>query len=363
MKANDINQLMHSVIQRVAVGPNMGKDISQHEAEQVMHAILNNQADPVQAAIFLIALRMKRESMEEYAGILQAMQAECSPAVVDIDELLYIADPFDGYVRHLPMSPFLPAVLAACGLPCIMQGLQSVGPKHGITAHQVLALYGVDVLADVEQLKAKLANIGWAYCDQSVVYPKLFAINSFRDLIVKRTAVTTLERVLKPISAKQKTHLLLGYVHKAYPDIYAAMSIQAGFGSALFVKGIEGGVTPALNKPVRSYCLSDGVMSKKQIAEEVCLNAGTTHNEMATSGVLIKDLPEQTYLVEKTLGIGLAVLSGQSGIARDSILLAAATALFGLKKASSMSEALEVVTYSLDNGSAMTCFEKMKIKS
>ena len=357
MKQNDINELVRSVIQRVAVGPEMGKDIPQPEAEQVMHAILNNQVDPVQAAVFLIALRMKRESLDEYAGILKAMQSEHEPMYAEVDELLYLADPFDGYVRHLPMSPFLPAVLAACGLPSMIQGVQSVGPKHGITAHQVLALFGANVLQDVAKVSQQLTSAGWSYCDQSMVYPKLYAMNSFRDLIVKRTALTTLERVLKPISAKQKTHLLLGYVHKAYPDIYGQMTMQAGFDSALFVKGIEGGVTPALSKPVRSYYLSNDVMSDKQITDAFYEEAD---RELAVSGVLIKNLSSQSSLVEQTLEAGLAALSGRQGTARDSILLAASTALFGLKKAASMSEALEVVRHSLDNGSAMAYFTKIK---
>lgn len=360
MNKNDIDELIRSVIQRVAVGPDMGKDIQQDEAQQVMQAILDGQINKIQAAVFLIALRMKRESMEEYAGILDAMQQEHQPVTADVDEVLYLADPFDGYVRHLPMSPFMPAVLAACGLPSIMQGVQSVGPKHGITAHKVLALYGVDVLASVENQAQNLKEAGWSYCDQSMAYPSLYALNDFRDVIVKRTAVTTLERVLKPITAKQKTHLLLGYVHKAYPDIYAAMAKQSGFDSALLVKGVEGGVTPALNKPLRSYYLSDGDLSDKQVTP---LDVMQDYNDADDSGVLVKALPDQSGLVEQTLESGLNVLNGKPGVARDSLVLATATALFGLKKSPSISEALEVVKYSLDNGSAMACFEKMKIRN
>ena len=334
MKNNDVNELMHSVIQRIAVGPDMGKDIAEQEAEQVMNAILNNQVQPVQAAIFLIALRMKRESIEEYAGILNAMQLEQQETIADIDELLYIADPYDGYVRHLPMSPFLPAVLAANGLPAIMQGVRSVGPKHGVTTHQVLELYGANVMEGAAEIKTRLEDTGWAYYDQSKAYPKLFALNEFRDLIVKRTALTTLERVLKPISAKQKNHLLLGYVHKAYPEIYADMSMRTGFNSALLVKGVEGGVTPALNKPVRSYYIANGNMTDKQIAQDGC---ELLDREPTGSGVLIKELPKQAALAEQTLEVGLAVLSDKAksdkvNIARDSLVLAASTTLFGLKK-------------------------------
>ena len=47
-----------------------------------------------------------------------------------------LADPFDGYVRNVSMTPFIPAVLAACGLNSVMHGVETVGPKHGVTAHR-----------------------------------------------------------------------------------------------------------------------------------------------------------------------------------------------------------------------------------
>ncbi len=55
---------MRSIIQRIATGPELSKDISQEEARFGMQAILDGKVDPVQAGIFLIALRMKRETDE-----------------------------------------------------------------------------------------------------------------------------------------------------------------------------------------------------------------------------------------------------------------------------------------------------------
>ncbi|MGH8658897.1 MAG: anthranilate phosphoribosyltransferase, partial [Gammaproteobacteria bacterium] len=52
--------LMRSIIQRIATGPELSKDISREEAQAGMRSILEGKIDPVQAGIFLIALRMKR---------------------------------------------------------------------------------------------------------------------------------------------------------------------------------------------------------------------------------------------------------------------------------------------------------------
>jgi len=51
--------LMRSAIQRVATGPELSKNLSRDEAHSVMLALLEGSADPVQAGVFLIGLRMK----------------------------------------------------------------------------------------------------------------------------------------------------------------------------------------------------------------------------------------------------------------------------------------------------------------
>ena len=86
-------------------------------------------ADPIQAAIFLIALRMKRETDEENLGILQSIQSVTAQASAKVDDLLVLSDPFNGYNRHCPLAVFLPAVLAASGLPTVTQGVKEMGPK------------------------------------------------------------------------------------------------------------------------------------------------------------------------------------------------------------------------------------------
>ena len=62
--STEAQENIKSVIQRIATGPELSKNISREEAKRSMSDILNGQIDPVQSAIFLIALRMKRETMD-----------------------------------------------------------------------------------------------------------------------------------------------------------------------------------------------------------------------------------------------------------------------------------------------------------
>ena len=105
---------MTSIIKRVATGPELSKSISYEESRAGMRLVLEGLADPVQAAVFLIGLRMKRETDDENKGILQGIRDKTKTVVADVDELVDIADPYNGYGRSLPSSPFLQGI--ACGI-------------------------------------------------------------------------------------------------------------------------------------------------------------------------------------------------------------------------------------------------------
>jgi len=199
--------LIREIIAKIAVGPNRGKDITKQEAYRATVNLLDGKLDETQAALFLIGLRMKKESMLEYAGILKGLNESSVIVDVDLPKLIYLADPFDGYSRNAPTSPYIPAVLAACNIPCLIQGVEKVGPKYGITAHQIYAANGLTTNFKAESVAEKLIDpdCGWGYIDQAQSNPKLYALNGFRDKIVKRTALTTLERVLMPVMCTKHT--------------------------------------------------------------------------------------------------------------------------------------------------------------
>ena len=83
---------MRSIIQRIATGPELSKDITADEARSGMRAILEGVVDPVQAAIFLIALRMKRETDEENKGLLDGIRDHTETVTADVDEVVDIAE-------------------------------------------------------------------------------------------------------------------------------------------------------------------------------------------------------------------------------------------------------------------------------
>ncbi len=241
---------MISIIQRVATGPELSKSITYDEARAGMRLVLEGLADPVQAAVFLIGLRVKRETDDENKGILQGILDKTNTVVTDVDELVDVADPYNGYGRSLPSSPFLPVLLAESGVPSVSHGIETVAPKFGVTHSQVLQAAGVSVNLSGEEIWKQIcdSDVGWAYVDQSTFCPSLYGMAQFRKRIVKRSAISTAEVLTGPIRGRKKTHLLTGYVHNAYPPIYTMLARHSGFSSTLLLRGTEGGVTPSLRK-------------------------------------------------------------------------------------------------------------------
>ena len=359
--------LMRSIIQRIATGPELSKDISRVEARAGMRLVLDGRVDPVEAGVFLIALRMKRESDEEMCGLLEAIRDATQSAVAPIDELIDFGDPYDGYARSLPIAPFLPAVLAACGVPAIAHGVESMGPKYGVTHRQVLRAAGLPVDLTAQQASARLADpaIGWAYLDQSVFCPKLYALARLRSLIVKRPALTTLEVLAGPVRARGKTHLVTGYVHRAYPRIYAMLARTAGYDTTLLIRGVEGGVIPSLREQGKYFSDRDGSgeVSREITASEFGLESWLRPlplpDDLPSSD---DDLKPLDAVATRTIACA-AVTAGQQALAgkpvpaRDSLIAAAALCLHHLGRCESLLAAAQAVGRVLDDGGAARRFQ------
>jgi len=339
-------------IKKVATGPHLSKDLSQTEAQDAMAEILSGQADPVQAAIFFIALRIKTETHDENFGILQALQACTEQVVVDVDNLLMLTDPFNGFNRHCPVSAFLPAVLAASGLATYSQGVKEMGPKFGVTHSQVLAEAGVNVELTVKQASERLNNtdIAWAFIDQKISTPQLFDLQDLRTRMIKRPSLATLEKLIMPLKANGKTHLQIGFVHKAYPSVLAKLANQAGFESALIIRGIEGGILPTLREPSNCFQTFTGE------ALECIIDPNEFGLEQTTRGVLPAEETEVT--AEQTVELGLAALCGQTGPAFDSLVLGGAMALWHCGLQASPQQAADHVRHVINSGRAKAFFEQ-----
>jgi anthranilate phosphoribosyltransferase len=362
--------LMHSILKRIATGPELSKDISREEARAGMRLVLEGQVDPVQAGIFLIALRMKRETDDENRGVLEAIREATRSVTAPVDEVLDIGDPYDGYNRTLPAAPFLPPVLAACGVAAVSHGVERMGPKYGVTHRQVLRAAGVPVDLGPEEAAARVGDplVGWAYIDQKSFCPKLHALAALRALIVKRPAITTAEVLAGPVRGRVKTHLVTGYVHKPYPRIYALLARHAGFESALIVRGVEGGVIPSLCQAGKVFHYHGGGDEQPAEFKPVDLDIHQTIRAARIPGAAANGGEEGEHaeaaldaaaVAKAAAEAGVKALAGQPGPTRDGLVYGAALCLWHLGRHGSLKSAAEAVRGVLDGGRALERLRRM----
>ncbi len=126
-----------------------GIDLSEQESVDVMNTIMSGDATPAQVAAFIVALRMKGETVEEITGCARVMRAKArriDPGESDYD----IADTCGtgGDARHtFNISTAAAFVAAGAGVTVAKHGNRAVSSKSG--SADVLKRLGVNIEADV----------------------------------------------------------------------------------------------------------------------------------------------------------------------------------------------------------------------
>ena len=360
-------ELIHSVIQRVATGPELSKNISYEESRSVSNALLDAKMDPVQAGVFLIGLRMKRETDDELKGIVDALNDRTVHVGANSEDVVVMSDPYNGFNRTIHSSVFVLPVLAACGVSAYSHGVELVGPKYGVTHHQIIKALGGNPLQSMEQLSTRLSDssIGWGYADQSVFCKPLSDLTDLRSKIIKRPALSTTEVMLTPITGSKRTHLITGYVHKPYREIYAMLARHLNLDSLLLIRGTEGGVIPSF-KAKAHFVRYNGSGDAEE--HDVDLEpVGLARDYRA------EDIPESTsapsvsgyfgmkwdneVLAKLCAEKGINALKGEPGAVYDAAVLGTALTLWHTGKAGTMNEAADTARQAINSGKALERLE------
>ncbi len=346
-------ELLKSVISRIATGPELSKDIELEEAKLAMQAIIRGDINDVRTAIFLIALRMKRETMDENIGILSAILSESDTRIANVDNVIDLGDPYSGYSRSIPISSFLPPLLAELGFCCVIHGLDSIAPKFGLTHRNIYQQLGLDVNISTSRAKELLEdnNIAWAYIDQSKYCQGLYNLVPLRNNVVKRTVINTVETLIAPIRGK-KTHAILGYVHKPYPPIYARLAEVSGIDTSLLIRGVEGGVVPSLRQ-VGLMISYDGNTERQRLdidPKSIGINQNIRAIAIADNLSITNNKED---IAKHTIELATEALAGKKGAYYDGLLYTSSLILYHLNKFDTLLEASYEVRKTLDSGKAL----------
>lgn len=360
-------ELIHSVIQRVATGPELSKNISYDESRSVTNALLEGLMDPVQAAVFLIGLRMKRETDDELRGMLDALIEKTTHVRAQSADVAVISDPYNGFNRTIHASLFVLPVLAACGVSAYSHGVELVGPKYGVTHHTIIKALGGNPLQSIGKVAEDIADpeIGWGYADQSIFCKPLADLMPLRAKVVKRPALTTTEVMLTPITGQRQTHLITGYVHKPYRETYAMLARHMELDSLLLVRGTEGGIIPSFKAKAHFIRYSGD-----SAAEE--LDVALEPLELARD-YRAEDIPETMPVPATTVYLGmkwdinalaklcaergLDALNGKAGAVYDAAVLGSALIMWHMGKSPTVEDAASKARAAIASGEALKRLE------
>ena len=169
------------------------QDLTAAEAEQVMDEIMSGEAEAVNMAAFLTALRMKGETVEEITAFAKGMRKHGIKVPVQGDVLEIVGTGGDE-ANSINISTTASILVAAAGYKVAKHGNRSVSSKSG--AADCLEALGVNIMITPGQSTKLLENIGICF---------LFAQNYHASMkyvapVRKELGIRTVFNLLGPLS-------------------------------------------------------------------------------------------------------------------------------------------------------------------
>ncbi|MDH5763047.1 MAG: hypothetical protein OEZ51_08700 [Nitrospinota bacterium] len=325
---SDPNERMKSYLQKIAAGPKLSKDLSRDEAEDALSLILNDKVSTERAAVFLIAARMKLETLEENIGYWKALNATTVTQEIQFEKLIQVAEAFDGFERTPIFTFYTIPLLAELGLPAYGHSALPLPPKFGITCEDLLVNhYGVSPDQTFEQRKTLIEQFGFGYLSTRQSHPRLDALKNLRAEIVKRPMLATMEKLLMPLKARSN-YLATNYFHPGYEESMLAAAALGGWDIAVVGNGMEGSTLYGVHKTAKLFIHLNKVgVQEKQLDASREMDASTAQ-QIQDAFTALKEIPASRETVAE---LGEQALQGKGGPAAPLIAWQAATLgyLFG----------------------------------
>jgi len=254
MTENLPDNRMQAYLQKIAAGPKLSKDLTEDEAEDALSLILDGKVSQVRMGVFLIAARMKIETVPENIGYWRALQKKMPPKKVGLDKLLQIADPFDGFQRIPYFGFYAIPIIAELGLPVYGHSALPLPPKFGITFEDILINhYQVSQAGTGEQRIKQIQESKFGYINTGDCFPALENLRSIRTEIVKRPMLATLEKILMPLQAESKNFLATTYFHRGYEVSLTEIGKRSQFDRVIVGNGMEGTTLFGIHKEAKVF--------------------------------------------------------------------------------------------------------------
>lgn len=318
-----------------------GQALSVAEAEAAFGIIMSGDATPAQIAGFLMALRVRGETVDEITGAVRTMRAKMDTIEAPAGAMDVVGTGGDGSGTY-NISTGTAFVVAGAGVPVAKHGNRALSSKSG--AADVLSSLGVNLDAPFPQIEQSIREAGIGF----MMAPRHHSAMRFVGPVRVEMGVRTIFNILGPMSNPANVkRQFTGVFSPAWLRSMAESLANLGCEAAWVVHGADGLDEMSTTGATQVVALEAGKIREFEVTPE---DAGLPR---ATLDELKGGDPMANAKAIRTL------LQGAPGPYRDIVLLNAAASLMVAGKAENLKQGVDLAAKSIDEGAAQAALDKL----
>src|SRR5579884_1641365 len=239
-----------------------GRSLSQEESAAVLSEVMSGGASEIQIAAFLIALRTKGETVEEIAGLAQAMRAFATPVPVERDDVLDTAGTGGGR-RTFNVSTTAALIAAGAGCAVAKHGNRSATGLSG--SADLLEALGARIDLTPDAVATCIAEVGFGFMFAPSHHQATRYVVPVRRELGVRTIFNLLGPLTNPAGA---TRQVIGVADSSYLQTLAGALARLGTDHALVVTSEDGLDELSIAAPTSVVEARDGELQRYTVSPE-----------------------------------------------------------------------------------------------
>ena len=311
-----------------------GASLTQAEASAAFNDMLSGEVTPAQMGGFLMALRVRGETVEEITGAVSAMRAKMLKVDAPADAIDIVGTGGDGHGSY-NVSTLASIIVAACGVPVAKHGNRAASSKSG--SSDVLTALGVKIGLPAPAVAACIREAGVGFMMAQTHHAAMRHVGAARAELGTRTIFNLLGPLSNPAGVKRQ---LLGVFSAAWLEPLAQVLRNLGSERVWLVHGADGLDEVTTTGPTKVTALEDGQIRSFEISPEM---AGLPRAQLADLKGGDADFNAAALR---------AVLDGAKNAYRDIAVFNAAAALVVAGKAKDLPEGARLAQKAIDDGAA-----------
>ena len=315
------------------------ESLTEAEASEAFETIMRGDATPIQIAGFLVALRMKGETVDEIAGFAKTARRVSTPIDVDGDLLDTCGTGGDG-LATFNISTLAAIVAAACGAKVAKHGNRAASSMCG--SADVLEQLGVKIDLAPEGVAHCIDEAGIGFLFAPIFHPSFKFAGAPRRELAVRTVFNVLGPLCNPAGARYQS---LGVADGALAGKMADVLVRLGVERAIVFHSSDGMDELSVASPAH-------VIEIDGARREYELDPAELGIPRAPLAAVRGGGPEENARLARE------VLGGAKGPRRDVVLLNAAAALRAAGIAQEWRDGLGAAAEAIDSGRAAEVLER-----